>query len=297
MNTRLTIALSAVLLSLLTACGKKAETPPPATTPPPAETTAAPEPEPAPEADTAAPAPAAEADTAEPAAPEADTVEAAAPSVDAGIAATPPSGLGEVPDRFATAFAGFFAQGGPDRSYKVLEVSIVSNGAKVFVEERVGKGAECRVGWAWLDTIDKEGENAGVTDVEATRFGGDCCTDEPCGRTIPGAFLHFLGALHDKAWLEVAKFVPGDATVELTINTPEDSSKAKYGHADVEAGKFEAPGCFGTEMMPSCDDAAGDDGGFTCRCDAGGYHVTYTFKAGEGENALPVLVSIVDDEH
>ena len=39
------------------------------------------------------------------------------------------------------------------------------------------------------------------------------------------------------------------------------------------------------------------DGGFTCRCDAGGYHVTYTFKAGEGENALPVLVSIVDDEH
>lgn len=287
MNIWHTVTLSAALLSLTAACGKKAEAPPP--TAPPAATT------PAPEADTAA---AAAPDTAPAAAPEADTAEAPAPSVDAGIAATPPSGLGELPDRFVPVFTRFFGLGGPDRSYRVLEVSIASNAAKVFAEERVGAGAECRLGWAWLDTMDKEGEDAGVTDVEVTRFGGDCCTDEPCARPIAGAFVHFLTAIHAKDWAKLAAFVPPGATVAYTLTSgPEGASKRSWGHAQLATGEIDVPGCYGTEMVPTCDEAAGEDGGFTCRCDAGGYHVSYRFKVGEGDNALPVLVSVDDDQH
>ena len=226
---------------------------------------------------------------------------ATAPVVGAPAAATAPqepqapivfeSERGVSP-RFAAAFGPWLAaaQAGGARLV-LLATSEVSNAATALLEERRGAGGECRLHWLWIEAMDRD-DGAGVGEVEARRFGGECCDAGPCARTLEGQHLRLLRAVAAKDWQAAAEHVAEDKAVAYVELTPEERSEAAWTRAQVASGAANIPSCGPFDTQPSCDEAAAADGSFTCRCDGGGYHVTYRYAPPATTTGVARLVEV-----
>jgi hypothetical protein len=193
--------------------------------------------------------------------------------------------------RFAEVFGGWTrAAEGQGASLTLVAVSEVSNAATALLEERSGAGAECRLRWVWIEAMDRE-DGGGVGAVASRGFGGDCCGSEGCARTIEGQHLHLLRAIAAEDWSAVAAHVPDGESVAYSEVTPEEQEKATWSKAKIAAGEVRPPGCGPIDTLPSCD-AAAADGSFSCRCDGGGYHISYSFGAAPAPGGLAPLVGI-----
>ena len=177
-------------------------------------------------------------------------------------------------------------------AFRLITVQEISNEAAVLLEERTG-GPECRVHWTTLTVTD---EAAGVGPVQVQRFGGDCCEGSPCERSPAGHHLHLLNALQTRNWQAVAAHVPAGGSVAFELVVPDGTSRETWTRADLEAGKINPPGCASVNTQPSCQEGAPKDGQFECRCDGGGYHVTYRYRLTADPKAPAILESVRSEE-
>ena len=174
----------------------------------------------------------------------------------------------------------------------VTRVEVVSNSVSVVLQRRSEVDGVCLQGPSKLDLIQYEG--APELTQEIRHFGDDCCPGTECVRTSEGWNLHYLSLLVDKNWKELAMLVPTKRKLVWSINGGEQPT-VQLTRKQVAAGKLEsAPGCGLVYDEPNCDALDDKAAGFTCRCDGGGYHVSYEW---EREGAGFVLVGIAEDSH
>jgi hypothetical protein len=175
---------------------------------------------------------------------------------------------------------------------RVTASFVISNAVSVVLERRSEKDGVCLTGPSKLDLM----QDAGTEQVsaEVQDFGDDCCPGTACERTSDGWNLRYLSLLGAKNWQELALLVPAQGKLTWTINGGEVPT-VKVTRKDVAAGRFnEAPSCGFMYNVPSCDALAEGANAFTCRCDGGGYHVSYAW---EREGTGFVLVSIDENSH
>ncbi len=174
----------------------------------------------------------------------------------------------------------------------VTRVEITSNAASVVLQRRTQVDGVCLQGPSKLDLIQYEGTPELTRDV--LHFGDDCCPGTQCVRTSEGWNLHYLTLLADKNWKELSLLVPAKRKLVWTVNGGEVPT-VELTRKQVAAGKLQqAPDCGLVYNVPSCDDIDDKAAGFSCRCDGGGYHVTYDW---EREGTGFVLVHVVEESH
>ena len=244
-------------------------------------------PEPAPQPVAAKQEPAPVAPAPEPVAAKPETTVAAAPA-QAPIVF---DGDNDLPPRFVAPFVAWLqrAQTAWAR-FKLVAASAVSNSGRALLEEQSG-GAECRLRWLWIEAMDRE-DGGGVGEVEVSRFGGDCCDGGACARDLAGHHLHLLRAVAAKDWRAVLSHVPAATTVAYALTSPAGKEEQRWKPATIEAGEAAVPGCGPLDTLPSCDEAANAEGVFDCRCDGGGYHITYTYRLPAEPVGLATLVAV-----
>jgi|GEM_PF-3101311 len=205
-------------------------------------------------------------------------------------------GLNGLSIRYFEAFKGWVDAASKDGArYVALASSEVSNAASAAFDEDRGAGDECRSGWLWLEVI--EGADKTLGEITVERFAGDCCGANECERTTEGQHLHFLRSVAKKDWAAVAAHVPDEGAITFVNNTPDGEKRKTTGRTAVAAGEADIAGCGPLMSRPSCDEAIGEDGAFTCRCDAGGYHVTYAYQMPTSKRGLATVTLISADEH
>lgn len=225
--------------------------------------------------------------------------EAAAPAQAPPLAQASPiqapivfEGERSVAQRFAGPFGARLAAaqaGGSNLT--LLATSEVSNAAMALLEERRGAGGECRLHWLWIEAMVRD-DGGGVGEVEERRFGGECCDAEPCARTPAGQHLRLLRAVAAKDWVAVAEHVAEGEGARYVEVTPEERSEARWTRTKVAAGEANVPSCGPFDTQPSCDEAPAADGSFECRCDGGGYHVTYRYAPPAAPTGVARLVEV-----
>jgi hypothetical protein len=175
---------------------------------------------------------------------------------------------------------------------RVVDAAVISNAVSVVLERRREDKGVCWSGPTKLELVEEEG--TGQLSAEAQDFGDDCCPGTECVRTSDGWNLRYLALLGAKNWRELSLLVPAQQKLVWTINGGEVPT-VKVTRKDVAAGRFkQAPNCDFMYNTPSCDPIAEGSGNFTCRCDGGGYHVSFAW---EREGTGFVLVSIDENSH
>jgi hypothetical protein len=167
---------------------------------------------------------------------------------------------------------------------------VVSNAASlVLLRHTEGNGA-CFEGPSKLDLI--EYESGGELTVELQHFGDDCCPGTRCTRGPDGWNLRYLALLAAKNWQELSLLVPAKKKLTSVVNGEKPST---FSRKDVANGRFaDAPSCGFMYNVTSCSELDEKTASFSCRCDGGGYHVTYDWER-EGEGF--VLVAISESSH
>jgi hypothetical protein len=90
-----------------------------------------------------------------------------------------------------------------------------------------------------------------------------------------------------KDWVGLAQLVPATKQLVSVVN----GERSTFSRNDVGKGRFaEAPGCSLIHGATGCSEVDEKTASFTCRCDAGGYHVTYDWKR-EGDGFVLVRIS------
>jgi hypothetical protein len=166
----------------------------------------------------------------------------------------------------------------------------MSNAVSVVLQRQTRVDGVCLQGPSKLDLIESEGAPELTRDVQ--HFGDDCCPGTECARSSDGWYLRYLALLAAQNWQELSQLVPAKRKLVWTINGDEEP---KLTRKDVAAGRFSnAPDCGLMYNVPGCEAIDERGTGFTCRCDGGGYHVTYAW---EREGSGFVLVAIAEESH
>jgi hypothetical protein len=174
----------------------------------------------------------------------------------------------------------------------VTRVDVLTNFMYVVLRRRAEVGGVCLQGPSTL-SLDQSAGSPEITQ-EIQHFGDDCCPGTECTRTSEGWNIHYLTLLADKNWKELSRLVPAKRKLTWTVNGSEEPT-VKLTRKQVAAGQFHhAPTCGLVYDVPSCDDIDEKAAGFSCRCDGGGYHVSYEW---EREGTGFVLVNIAEESH
>lgn len=195
-----------------------------------------------------------------------------------------------LPEPWLSRFRAWFgAQENPPYA-AVTETFVVSNAASVvLLRHTEGKGS-CYEGPSKLDLI--EYETGGELTAELDHFGDDCCPGTTCTRGPDGWNLRYLSLLAAKDWAALSQLVPAKKKLVSVVNGEKPST---FSRKDVANGRFsDAPSCGFMYNVTGCSDVDEKQASFTCRCDGGGYHVTYDWER-EGDGF--VLVSISESSH
>lgn len=172
----------------------------------------------------------------------------------------------------------------------VTETLVVSNAASLVLLRHTEADGVCYEGPSKLDLI--EYETGGELTVELDHFGDDCCPGTQCTRGPDGWNLRYLRLLAAKNWQELSLLVPAKKKLTSVVNGEKPSM---FSRKDVANGRFsEAPACGFMYNVTGCSEVDEKTASFTCRCDGGGYHVTYDWER-EGDGF--VLVSISESSH
>jgi hypothetical protein len=172
----------------------------------------------------------------------------------------------------------------------VTETLVVSNAASLVLLRHTEGNGVCYEGPSKLDLI--EYETGGELTVELEHFGDDCCPGTQCTRGPDGWNLRYLALLAAKNWQELSLLVPAKRKLSSVVNGEKPSL---FSRKDVADGRFsDAPSCGFMYNVTGCSDVDEKTASFTCRCDGGGYHVTYDWER-EGDGF--VLVSISENSH
>ena len=172
----------------------------------------------------------------------------------------------------------------------VTETLVVSNAASVVLLRHTEGNGNCYEGPSKLELI--EYETGGELPVELDHFGDDCCPGTTCTRAPDGWNLRYLSLLAAKDWAALSQLVPAKKKLVSVVNGEKPST---FSRKDVANGRFsDAPSCGFMYNVTGCSDLDAKMASFTCRCDGGGYHVTYDWER-EGDGF--VLVSISESSH
>ena len=198
----------------------------------------------------------------------------------------------KVPERFRKAFGEWLKEDAASIYTRVVEVSEVSNAVSVVVMRQYEGDGECRTGPSTLELIEQDG----AIEADITHFGDDCCPGTTCAVSNHGYNLRWIAAVESKDWAALAGLVParGKLTWELVTRDGEKVKKVRksFTRKDIAAGKADnLPGCGFIYMRPDCEEVDPATGGFTCSCNGGGSHTTYTWKK-EGD---AMVVSRIDE--
>lgn len=172
----------------------------------------------------------------------------------------------------------------------VTETLVVSNAASLVLLRHTEAPGVCYEGPSKLDLI--EYETGGELTVELEHFGDDCCPGTQCTRGPDGWNLRYLALLAAKDWAGLSQLVPAKKKLSSMVNGEKPST---FSRKDVANGRFsDAPSCGFMYNVTGCSEVDEKTASFTCRCDGGGYHVTYDWER-EGDGF--VLVSISESSH
>lgn len=172
----------------------------------------------------------------------------------------------------------------------VTETLVVSNAASLVLLRHTEASGVCYEGPSKLDLI--EYETGGELSVELEHFGDDCCPGTQCTRGPDGWNLRYLTLLAAKDWSGLSQLVPAKKKLSSTVNGEKPSM---FSRKDVANGRFaDAPSCGFMYNVTGCSEVDERTASFSCRCDGGGYHVTYDWER-EGDGF--VLVSISESSH
>jgi hypothetical protein len=198
----------------------------------------------------------------------------------------------QLPEPWRARFRAWLSAEVNPRYVRVIDSHVMSNAVSVVLERRTQENGVCLTGPSRLDLVQDEG--ATQANAELQHFGNDCCPGSECLRTADGWNLRFLALLAAQDWQQLSLLAPAQQKLVWTINGGELPT-VKLTRKDVAAGRFrQAPNCGFMYNVPSCDELAAGSNGFTCRCDGGGYHVSYAW---EREGTGFVLVSVNEDSH
>lgn len=192
----------------------------------------------------------------------------------------------DLPEPWCTRFRTWLAAQNGAPYVEVTGTLVMSNDVSILLLRRTQADGVCLEGPSKLDWT--EGEGA----PELTHFGDDCCRDTSCKRGPDGWNLRYLSLLADRNWSELSRLVPAKSKLTWSVNGEAPSQLTR---AEVAAGGFaDAPGCGLMYNETGCTELDEQAMTFTCRCDGGGYHVTYTWQR-EGDDF--VLSEIYESSH
>ncbi len=198
----------------------------------------------------------------------------------------------KLPEPWRTRFRAWLARETKPPYIAVTRVQVISNAVSVVLQRRSEVDGVCLQGPSKLDLIQYEGTPKLTHEVQD--FGDDCCPGTECVRTPQGWNLHYFTLLAAHDWKQLSLLVPAKQKLVWTINGGEEPT-IKLTRKQVAAGQLrQALDCGLIYYVPSCDDRDASDTSFTCRCDAGGHHVTYDWQR---EGAAFVLVNITEESH
>lgn len=221
--------------------------------------------------------------------------EATAPPTNPPVVTAPPAlsalkGDEELPEPWRTRFRTWLSEQKNSSYVAVTAAQVVSNAVTVVLQRQATTDGVCLQGPSRLDLIENEGAPELTREIE--HFGDDCCPGTDCTRTSDGWNLRYLSLLAAKNWQELALLLPAQRKLDWVIN---GDAEPKLTRKDVAAGRFSnAPNCGLMYNVPSCDALDEKSNRFNCRCDGGGYHVTYAW---EREGSGFVLVAIAESSH
>jgi hypothetical protein len=172
----------------------------------------------------------------------------------------------------------------------VTETFVISNAASLVLLRHTEGDGVCYEGPSKLDLI--EYETGGELTVELDHFGDDCCPGTQCTRGPDGWNLRYLSLLAAKNWQDLSLLVPAKKKLSWVVNGEKPST---FSRKDVANGRFaDAPSCGLMYNVTGCSEVDERTASFSCRCDGGGYHVTYDWER-EGDGF--VLVAISESSH
>jgi len=177
---------------------------------------------------------------------------------------------------------------------ELTDVDVIANAATVVLRRRIEADDECREGPTRLTLIYDDGA---PPQAERVDFGDDCCPGTTCVRTPSSWNLRYQQAVAEKDAAALAALLPTKRplvwrAVAATEDAADDTTRSVT-RASLTKGEFpELPGCNVLHATPACAEPSRD--GFTCTCDAGGYHVEYTWKTNGADFSL---VTIEEQSH
>ena len=196
----------------------------------------------------------------------------------------------ELPEPWLSRFRAWLGKQEDAPYVAVTETFVVSNGASVLLLRHTEANGACYEGPSKLDLV--EYESGGELTIELQHFGDDCCPGTQCTRGTDGWNLHYLSLLAAKDWAALSQLVPAKKNLVSVVNGEKPST---YSRKDVASGRFsDFPSCGLVYNVTGCSDLDEKQASFTCRCDGGGYHVTYDWER-EGDGF--VLVQISESSH
>ncbi len=196
-----------------------------------------------------------------------------------------------IPADYARAFSDFLEEDVGKIYQRVVEVSEISNAVDIQLERRFEVEGMCHVGPSVVSFTKKDD---GSLEREIAHFGEDCCPGATCLMVPNGWNLRYINAVKANDLAALSALVPAKKKLKYSFvggsEGKVDKSKKQFSRKDVAAGKFtNPPGCGFINMAPSCGEPDAK-GKFQCRCDAGGYHVTYDWEK-EGDTFVIVSIS------
>jgi len=192
----------------------------------------------------------------------------------------------EVPLAYKRPLSDFLEQDASKIFQRVLTVSEVSNAVSIVLERKIEENGQCRIGPTTVEIVTENG----ATNTDATHFGEDCCPGTTCEMLPTSWNLRYINAVQSKDLAALSLLFPSKKKVAYSLVTPEAKSKKSYSRKDIAAGKLvNPPSCGFIETRPACEGPDAKTGAFQCKCDGGGYHVTYDW-AKEGDTFVIVKI-------
>lgn len=220
--------------------------------------------------------------------PTTSAAPAPTPSAPAAILPTL-KGDESLPEPWRTGFRKWLSKVDRSPYVAVTETFVTSNSVAVLLWRHTDADGICREGPSRLGLIDEGGPELNPL---LEHFGDDCCPGQQCTRGPDGWNLRYLALLAAKNWKELALLVPAKKKLTSMVN---GEKPIELSRSDVAKGRFsDAPSCGLMYNETGCSELEGTRASFTCRCDGGGYHVTYEWER-EGDGF--VLVSISESSH
>jgi len=195
-----------------------------------------------------------------------------------------------LPEHWRSSFRAWLGAQADAPYVAITGTMVMSNAISILLLRHTEPNGVCLEGPSKLDLMEAEGTSQLAVELE--HFGDDCCPGTECTRTPDGWNLRYLSLLAAKNWQELSLLVPAKKKLVSTVN---GETPSKLTRKQVASGGFsDAPSCGLMYNVTGCSEVDEKTASFTCRCDGGGYHVTYAW---EREGSGFVLVETYESSH